>query len=235
MNAVHWQMFEEMAPAFEALLARPEVRVVVVASALERHFSSGADLAVFDRIDVAGMTEWVRRAHQLVRLMRASPKPILAAINGIAVGGGLEISLHADLRFAAENARFGQPEVNIAFIPPVGGTQGLVRLLGRSAAFGMLYEGEMIDAATAHEIGLVDRIVPPERLRDEVQDYAERLAAKPANALAAIRRCLVDGGSLPFEDGLKVEFDAVVALAEHPNFAEGVSAFLQKRPPDWKP
>lgn len=235
VNAVDWQMLAEMHAAFQVLAARPDVRVIVIASALERFFSAGADIAAFRDTAAGAMRDWIAQTHALARAVRAADKPVLAAINGVAVGGGLEMSLHADLRFAAADARLGQPEVKIAFIPPVAGTQALVRLVGRSAAFRMLYDGNLISAEKALAIGLVDEVVAPKALEGQVQAYAESLAARPANALAAIRRCLIDGGGGSFEDGLAVEAAQANALAGHPNFREGVSAFLEKRPPVWRP
>jgi enoyl-CoA hydratase/carnithine racemase len=233
-NAANWEMLAEMATAFEAILQQPEVKVVVIASALERYFHTGADVAAFKGVDAEKMRDWVETTHRLANTIRNAPKPILAAINGIAVGGGLEMTLHADLRFAASDARLGQPEVNIGFIPPIAGTQGLVRLIGRGYAFRMLYSGELIDAETALSFGLVDFIAPPEALIEDVQAYGEMLATKPANTLAAIRRCLIDGGSRSFEDGMEIEKAEVIALAGHANFSEGVSAFLEKRSPEWR-
>ncbi len=233
VNAVHWPMLDELEPAFAALHDDPAVRVIVIASALERHFNSGADLSAFDGVDGARMADWVTTSHGLASAVRRSDKPVLAAINGVAVGGGLEMALHADLRFAAADARLGQPEVNIGFIPPVAGTQGLVRLIGRSQAFRMLYGGELMDASTAQQIGLVDFVSAPDHLPGDVQAYGEMLASKPANTLASIRRCLIDGGSRDFEAGLKIERAEAIALADHANFAEGVAAFLAKRKAEW--
>ena len=233
VNAVHWPMLDQLEPAFMALHDDDQVRVIVIASALERYFNSGADISIFKGIDGARMADWVAKSHGLANAVRRSGKPVLAAINGVAVGGGLEMALHADLRFAADNARLGQPEVNIGFIPPVAGTQGLVRLLGRSLAFRVLYGGELIDAAMALEIGLVDVVTAPEELEHDVQAYGEMLAGKPANTLASIRRCLIEGGTRDFEAGLEIERDEAIALAEHPNFAEGVAAFLEKRKAKW--
>lgn len=232
-NSVHREMFQELTPAFEDLIDRADVKVIVIASALGGFFNTGADVGTFAATEPAGMREWVEQTHRLAAIIRGCPKPVLAAINGVAVGGGLEMSLHADLRFAAADARLGQPEINIAFIPPIAGTQGLVRLVGRSNAFRILYEGELLDAEAAKDIGLVDFIVPPEDLAAEVHDYAVRLAAKPGNALASIRRCLVEGGAMAFEDGAAIEKTEALALVEHPNFNEGVTAFLEKRKPDW--
>jgi len=234
VNAFNHRMVADVHAGLRALLADPAAGVVVFASALPRYFSSGADLKVFEGLSAAAMAEWVDACHGIVREIRASPKPILAAINGVAVGGGLEMVLHADLRFAAADARLGQPEIAIAFIPPVGGTQGLARLLGRPRALRLLYDGGLLTAAEALRIGLVDEVVEPARLREEVGAYARGLAEKPADALAAIRRCVGVGGALPFEEGLAVEREAAVALAGGENFREGVASFLAKRKPVWR-
>lgn len=232
-NSVDWDMLYELTPAFEVLLAREDVKVIILASSIKAYFSTGADLSAFKGADGDAMKKWVKETHKLALLLRSSVKPVLSAISGVAVGGGLEMTLHTDLRFCANDARLGQPEVNIAFIPPVAGTQGLVRLVGRSQAFKILYGGETMSANEALEIGLVDFVVPPDQLERQVQSYGEMLAGKPSNALSAIRRCLVDGGSMSFDGGLEVESVQAMALADHVNFQEGISAFLGKRGPKW--
>jgi len=233
-NAFNWEMLREMPVALEELLSAADVRVIVIASAIDGYFSTGADLTTFQGMTREDLGSWVSICHALVRQMRAAQKPLLAAIHGLAVGGGLETVLHCDVRFAAHDAKLGQPEVNIGFIPPVGGTQGLARLLGRPRALRLLYEGGLISAQEALDIGLVDLVVPGEELRARAAEYASALARKPAATLAAIRRCVTEGMESSFEDGLKIEFDAAVELAGNPNFAEGVNAFLAKRPPEWK-
>jgi enoyl-CoA hydratase/carnithine racemase len=233
-NAFNWEMLREMPVALEELLTAADVRVIVVASAIDGYFSTGADLTTFQRMTQEEIGSWVKICHALVRQMRAAQKPLLAAIHGVAVGGGLEIVLHCDVRIATHDAKLGQPEVNIGFIPPVGGTQGLARLLGRPRALRLLYEGGVISAQEALDIGLVDLVVPKEDLRARVAEYASTLARKPAATLAAIRRCVTEGIDGTFEEGLKIELDAAVELAGHPNFAEGVNAFLAKRAPEWK-
>jgi enoyl-CoA hydratase/carnithine racemase len=234
INAFNWDMLREVPSALQALLDEPQVRVVVFASAIEKYFSVGADLKLFDDIGSTGMADWVSICHGLVKKMRSSPKPLLAAIHGTAAGGGLEMVLHCDIRFAAADARLGQPEINIGFIPPVGTTQALARLLGRSRAIRYLYEGTMVSAEEALSMGLVDMLFPPERLREKVKTYAETLAQKPAEALAAIRRTITEGGALSFEKGLKIEYESAVRLAGTEDFSEGICAFLEKRQPKWK-
>ena len=234
INSFNWEKLREVPAALDDLLNDPQVRVIVFASANEKYFSTGADLNVFDGIGTAGMTEWVSICHGLVSKMRHSPKPVLAAIHGVAAGGGLEMVLHCDIRFASSDARLGQPEINIGFIPPVGTTQALARLIGRPRAIRYLYEGTLVSAEEALAMGLVDLIFPPDHLHAEVQTYAESLAQKPAKALAAIRRTITEGGAVSFEEGLKMEYQIAVNLSGTKDFSEGIRAFLEKRTPNWE-
>lgn len=233
VNAFTRAMLDATHDAIVAALADPAIRVIVLASTVERYFSAGADLAAFKGMKGPQMRDWTLRCHDVVRLLRGSAKPLLAAINGTAVGGGLEMTLHCDLRFAARDARLGQPEINIGFLPPIATTQALVRLIGRPRTIRYLYDGTLVPAEQALTWGLVDELVEPAALRDHVQAYAETLAGKSPAALAAIRRTVTLGGGQTFEDGLALELETVVALADGPDFAEGVDAFLAKRPPRW--
>jgi enoyl-CoA hydratase len=233
VNAFNREMVEEVREAIVAAIANPEVRVLVLASALNAYFSAGADLHVFAGMKARDMRTWVAMCHDIARLLRSSPKPLLAAINGTAVGGGLEMALHCDLRFTAANVKLGQPEISIAFIPPIATTQTLARLLGRPKAIRYLYEGVLVDTDEALRWGLVDEVVEPDHLRRRVQGYAENLASKPAAALAAIRQTITLGGGMSFEDGMALELETATALADTADFAEGVDAFLNKRPPKW--
>lgn len=234
VNAFTREMVDETHDAIAAALGDPEVRVLVLASAIPRYFSAGADLHVFKGIGQDGMRRWAERCHEIVRLLRGSPKPLLAAINGTAVGGGLEMTLHCDLRFATTDARLGQPEINIGFIPPIATTQALARLIGRPRAIRYLYEGSLVSAEQALGWGLLDELVEPAGLRAHVQSYGEELASKSPAALAAIRRTVTLGGGMTFEDGMAYELRTVVELAGTPDFVEGVDAFLAKRQPKWK-
>ena len=233
-NAVNWEMLQELPSAIRSSDFDPDVRVIVIASGLDRYFSVGADLGLFDGIGQDGMRRWMELCHRLVHEMRRSSKPLLAAINGTAVGAGFEVTLHCDLRFAADSARVGQPEINIGLLPGVGTTQVLARLLGRPRAIRLLYEGALLDIEEARSIGLVDFVFPAGQLRSEVQSYAEMLSHKPKEALAAIRRTITLGGGIGFDDGLALELEAEVELAGTANFREGIAAFLSKRQPNWQ-
>jgi enoyl-CoA hydratase/carnithine racemase len=234
VNAFNWEMLYEVPEALTQLLNDSDICVIVFASALEKHFSSGADLKVFEAMSQDDIRIWVESCHSLVLQMRTAQKPLLAAIHGTAVGGGLELVLHCDVRFVAEGAKLGQPEINIAFIPPVGATQALGRLLGRSRALRFLYDGTLVSAQEALEMGLVDFVVSAERLRAEMEAYAASLAKKPAGALAAIRRCITVGIERQFEEGLGIEMDAALALGGSRDFREGLQAFIEKRAPKWE-
>lgn len=229
-NAWTWEMLEEHRRALEALSADEGVRVIVLASALERYYSVGADLALFDGIGAAGMERWVEGCHACVRSIRDAPKPVLAAIHGTAVGGGLEFTYHADLRFAASDARLGQPEIGIGFIPPCGATAALAGLMGRSAALRYLYDGDLHDAEAAVRLGLVDEVVEPGALHAAVQRYALGLADKPAAGLAAIRRTVSDSQWHSFDEALALERREAARLAQTDAFREGVAAFLSRAP-----
>jgi enoyl-CoA hydratase/carnithine racemase len=233
VNAFTREMVEQVHDAIAAALADPGVRVLVLASAVEKYFSAGADLHAFKGMKAEAMRAWASRCHEIARLLRGSPKPLLAAIHGTAVGGGLEMTLHCDLRFAAADARLGQPEIRIGFIPPIATTQALARLIGRPRAIRYLYEGRMVPAEEARGWGLVDELVAPDALRARVQAYGEELAAKSPAALAAIRRTVTLGGGMTFEDGMALELETATRLADGPDFAEGVEAFLDKREPRW--
>src|SRR5262249_46085412 len=234
VNAFTREMVDEVHDTLAATLADPAVRVLALASAVERYCSAGADLNVFKGMTGEGMRAWANRCHDIVRLLRGSPKPLLAAINGTAVGGGLEMTLHCDLRFAASDAPLGQPQINIGFIPPIATTPALARLIRPPRAIRSLHAGKLISAEEAHDWGLIDELVDPASLHERVQAYAEQLATKSPSALAAIRRTVTLGGGLSFEEGMKCELETVVALADTPDFAEGVDAFLAKRPPMWR-
>jgi enoyl-CoA hydratase/carnithine racemase len=166
--------------------------------------------------------------------MEHSRLPVVAAVNGIAFGGGCELTLACDVRIASSSARFGQPEIKLGIIPGWGGTQRLPRLIGRAAAIQLLFTGDPIDAARALAIGLVSRVVEPDTLLGAARDVASRFAAQSPLALAATKRALADGLDRPLAEGLEAERREFVGLFTSEDAREGITAFLEKRAPAWK-
>ena len=226
VNAISRAVAVALLEALTAAEADPACRALVLTGDGDRHFSAGADLTEFPA-DVTASVEVTRR-------LEASRLPLVAAVNGFALGGGCEIALACDLRICSDTARFGQPEIKLGLIPGWGGTQRLPRLVGRGRALEMLLTGEQVDSARALAWGLVTRVVPPADLRREALVLAGLLAERPPLAVAAIKRAVHRGLDGPLEDGLRrerEEFDRVLCSEDA---REGLSAFLEKRPPTWR-
>jgi enoyl-CoA hydratase len=233
-NTFDWAMYEAMDAGLRRLLGDPQVAVVVFASALDGWYSVGGDLRFFQNLSSDGLRQYLLAWRQLAVLMRDSAKPLLAAIHGTAVGGGVELALLCDVRFATADARLGLPEIHIGYVPQIGATRNLTRMLGRSRALRFLYEGALISAPDAAELGLVDVVVEPGRLREAVQGYASDLACKPKHAIAALRRCVSQGLELGDDDFFQVELQEALGLWGTSDLREGIRAFIEKRPPDWE-
>ena len=204
-------------------------RAVIITGAGPKFFSAGADITQF-----GGGSEGLGGALALTLRIESSRLPVIAAVNGIAFGGGCELSLACDVRIASRTARFGQPEIKLGIIPGWGGTQRLPRLVGRSAAMELLLTGDPIDAERALQIGLISEIADPEDLRAAARRWAERLGGQAPLALAATKRAVNAGAHLPIADALGVEQQEFVKLFSTEDAAEGIGAFLQKRKPEFK-
>lgn len=211
--------------------ADPAVRAIIITSALPGMFSGGADIRELEGLDAAGCAAFIALGQGLFTRVGEIPKPILAAINGVCLGGGLELSMACDLRIAAESARFGQPEVNLGVVSGWGGTQRLPRLVGRTRALQMLMLGDQISADEALAMGLVNRVVPDDMLIAEATAVARRLAAKSPVALAKVKETVVRGLALPLAQGLSEEARCYVEAYGSDDAKEGIRAFLEKRPP----
>lgn len=230
VNAMSRVLMEE----FKACLLRaerdPSVRVIIVRSKLDGIFSAGADIHELQGLDPEGCASFIELGQRLFARLGEIPKPIVAAINGVCVGGGLELSMACDLRLAGESARFGQPEVNLGLISGWGGTQRLPRLVGKTRASEMLLVGEQISAAQALTIGLVNRVVPDDSLLAEAMALGQKLLAKSPVALAKIKETIERGLSLTLTEGLQVEAGCYVEAYTSEDAKEGIRAFLEKRP-----
>jgi enoyl-CoA hydratase len=232
-NAMNETMRRELTGVFERLATDDAVRVVVVTGAGERAFSAGADIREFVAPQAPVQFRDSRRRVDFRQAMDRCPQPILAAVNGFALGGGLELALACDIRVAAATATLGLTEINLAIIPGGGGTQRLPRLLGRGKALELILTGARIPADEALRIGLVERVVPAGEALAATRELARTIAAKAPVALRYAKEAVVKGLELPLADGLRLEGDLSTLLRTTEDRLEGARAFLEKRPPRW--
>ncbi len=230
-NAMNERMRQELTRCFGDLATSDEARVVVVTGAGERAFSAGADIREFVEPQVPVRFRESRKRVDFRQAMDRCPQPIIGAIRGYALGGGLELALACDIRIAGEDAQLGLTEVNLAIIPGGGGTQRLPRLVGRGRALEMILTGARIDAREAWRIGLVERVVPAADVLAAARELARTLAEKAPVALRYAKEAVVKGLELPLADGLRLENDLATLLRTTEDRVEGAKAFLEKRKP----
>jgi len=233
LNAISPEMLEELSTALKELEGDEGVRVIVITGS-GRAFSAGADVTAFLSANPVNSYIYSRRFQEILDMIERIPKPVIASINGYALGGGLELAMACDIRIASENAMIGQPEINLGLIPGAGGTQRLPRLVGRGRAKELIMIGEPIPAREAERMGLVNRVVPHSSLEIETRALASKLAEKPPIALMAAKIAINLGSDYPLEAGLALEASLFSMLFSTEDLVEGVSAFLQKRKPEFK-
>ncbi|QQS40350.1 MAG: enoyl-CoA hydratase/isomerase family protein [Acidobacteriota bacterium] len=233
LNALNTQVHTEAIAALDELRDDAEVGCVVITGAGEKAFVAGADISEF-----AGKTAVTQRAvfqeRTLFNSVDQFPKPVIAMINGFALGGGCELALACDIRVASENAKFSQPEINLGIMCGGGGTQRLTRLIGEGRAMEMCLTGDMIDAATAERFGLVNHVWPAEELEEKTMDLAEKIASKAPVALQMTKEAVKFASRSNLDEGLRREIDLFAICFSTEDKEEGVSAFLEKRKPEFK-
>jgi enoyl-CoA hydratase/carnithine racemase len=232
-NAQNDTLRRELYQVFGALATDDDVKVVVITGAGERAFSAGADIREF--VEPASPTQLRERRKRIDyrSMMDRCSQPIIAAINGFALGGGLELALACDIRIAAENATLGLTEINLAIIPGGGGTQRLPRLIGRGKALEMILTGARISASEALQVGIVERVVPAGDALKAATELARTIAEKAPIALRYAKEAVVKGLGMSLEDGLRLEGDLSTLLRTTEDRVEGAKAFLEKRKPRW--
>jgi enoyl-CoA hydratase len=229
LNAVNMRMRDELWTAMQAVRDDPTVEALIIKGAGERAFSSGADISEFGTSPSYIDARRARRERDLWQLMLDVDKPLIAAIHGFALGAGCEMSMCCDIRIAAEDARFGLPEVSLGYIPSAGGTQLLPRTVPAGVAMDMILSGREIDAAEALRLGLVNRVVSRGRLYEEAEEWAERLISRPRLALAYAKEAVTRGIELPLAEGLALEQRlAALALASE-EAAAGLRAYGERQ------
>lgn len=241
-NSYEINFMRDLDAAIGAANEDSDVRVVVVNSASQKFFSAGADIKAFLANSSEANMDMIRFAHGVLKKMAASNKIFIAAINGHALGGGLEIALACDLRFAkacpdeGRNRRYylGLPEVGLGILPGNGGTQRLPRLIGANKALEMMITGERVRPQQALELGIVNKLFPADSFEQDVNAYAQKVAAGASIAIGNIKRAVYDGMEMSLEDGLALECDLIEPLYDTEDATEGFAAFAQKRPPVYK-
>lgn len=233
LNALNGAVRCQFVGALNDLRANDEVRVVIVTGAGDKAFVAGADIKEFE--GRTGVTQFrTMKAYGVFDAADAFPKPIIAAINGFALGGGCELAMACDVRIASDKAKLGQPEVNLGILPGGGGTQRLPRLVGMGTALKLLYTGDMVTAEEALRIGLVDEVVPHDQLLPRVNELARKIAEKSPVALQLIKEGARAAWRMPLEEGLRLETTLFGLAFSSQDKEEGVKAFLEKRKPDFK-
>ncbi len=234
LNALTRATIDELRTAFEELGADAEVGGVILTGAGEKAFVAGADIGELKDLGPVAAREHALRGQALCRTIETLGKPVVAAVQGFALGGGCELAMACTLRVAGEKARFGQPEVKLGLIPGFGGTQRLGRLVGRGAALELLLTGEMIDAREAHRLGLVNRVVPQEQVMEEARTLMASILERAPLAVRYTLEATHQGLEMPLEDGLRLEANLFAVTFATEDKVEGTRAFLEKRPPAFR-
>jgi enoyl-CoA hydratase len=227
-NALRTRTLEEIAGVLESADADPEIRVGVVTGGAD-FFAAGADIKEMAGTTAVDVMDDPRQAHR--RRIDGFSKPLIAAVNGYALGGGCELAMQADIVIAGDNARFGQPEINLGIIPGAGGTQRLIRTVGKSLAMKMVLSGEIIDARAAREAGLVAEVSPPELTLEKALELARVIAGKPPVAVRLAKDAMRQAFESSLSAGLDYERKAFTVLAATEDRNEGIAAFMEKRKP----
>jgi enoyl-CoA hydratase len=229
LNALNEQTIREIGQAMDEIAARDDVRGVILTGTGAKAFVAGADIAELARMGPVDGIEVSRLGQRVFRAIELSRKPVIAAVNGFALGGGCELALACHLRIASDKARFALPEVKLGIIPGYGGTLRLPRIVGKGRALELMLTGEMIDAAEAHRIGLVNRVVPADQLEAEARKLLGTILKNGPVALGLAIECTTRGMEMSVDDGLALESNLFGLLASTTDMREGMTAFLEKR------
>jgi enoyl-CoA hydratase len=232
LNALNAQVVDELSQLLEATADDANVRAVVLTGAGEKAFVAGADIGQMSDMTPAQAMAFAGRGHAVGDMLSGLPMPVIAAVNGFALGGGCELALACDFIYASDRAKFGQPEVKLGVIPGFGGTQRMLRRVGAAMALELCMSGDMIDAQMA--IGLVNRVIEHDHLLEETISAAKRIAAHGPLAIAKVKEVIHDGMDRPLDEAGPLEQQAFAELFATEDQKEGMAAFLAKRPPAFK-
>jgi enoyl-CoA hydratase len=234
LNALNPQTLEEIDRALDEVEQNDKIKVLVITGAGDKAFIAGADITEFPKMNSLQAYKFAEKGQNVFFRIEQLPKPVIACVNGFALGGGCELAMSCDFIYASDKAKFGQPEINLGIIPGFGGTQRLARLVGRAKAKELCMTGEMISAEEAKNIGLVAKVFPAESLLEETLKVASALAQKSQIALRAIKRVIDEGVGSDLRSGCLLEANAFALTFASSDAREGVQAFLEKRKPSFK-
>lgn len=234
LNAINPQVVAEVQKALDEIEKDPSIKVLVLAGEGEKAFVAGADISYMVNLSPLAARKWSQEGHDLGSRIENFPIPVIACVNGFALGGGTEMAMACDFIYASETAKFGQPEINLGLIPGFGGTQRLSRLVGKAMAKELCMTGGMITAQEAKTIGLVNKVFPADKLWEETMKTAELIASKGKVSLRAVKQCIDRGYDTDLRRACQMESDAFGFCVASPDAKEGMSAFLEKRKPDFK-
>ncbi len=234
LNALNSEVYVELFELFREIEADAGVRAVIITGSGDKAFVAGADIADMRPRSSLEIRDFAGKARLASDQVCNLSKPVIAAINGYALGGGCELAMCCDLRIAAENAKFGQPEINLGIIPGVGGTQRLARLIGLARAKELIFTGDIIDAKTALALGLVNKVVPQDALMAEARAMAQKLLTKSSATLALAKRAINGGWDTTLPSGLDLEAQCFAICFATEDQKEGMGAFLEKRKPQFR-
>lgn len=234
LNALNAQTVEEIGQAFELARSDESVRAVIVTGGGEKAFVAGADINELAKMTPITGKETAEKGQRIFRAIETFPKPVIAAVNGFALGGGCELALACHIRIASENAQLGLPEVTLGIIPGYGGTQRMARLLGKGKALELICTGDRISAAEAEKIGLVNRVVPADQLMAVAEEMAKKIATRGPLAVKAAIEAVMVGSDMGFDEGQVLEATLFGLLASTEDMKEGMGAFLEKRKAEFK-
>ncbi|MFO0599344.1 MAG: enoyl-CoA hydratase-related protein [Myxococcaceae bacterium] len=234
LNALNRQVLTELADAVGQVAANRSLRALIVTGGGEKAFVAGADIAEMANMSDAEAKSFGELGHRVLSSLEGLSVPVIAAVNGFALGGGCELALACDFIYASEKAKFGLPEVTLAVIPGFGGTQRLTRIVGRARAKEMIFTGDMIDANKAKDIGLALEVVPPAELLAHCKKIAATIGKRGPLAVAQAKKVIDSGADLRLDEGNAIERDGFAKLFGSADQKEGMAAFLAKRPPEFK-
>ena len=229
LNALNAQTVDELRQAFRAAREDDSVKSVILTGGGEKAFVAGADIKELSTMTPIAGKETSERGQRVFRAIERFPKPVIAAINGFALGGGCELALACHIRIASEKAQLGLPEVTLGIIPGYGGTQRMARLLGKGKALELILTGDRVGAAEAERIGLVNKVVPADQLMSTAEEMARNIAKRGPLAVRAAIEAVMSGSDMPFEEGQFLEATLFGLLASTDDMKEGMAAFLEKR------